>query len=265
LKGEKKVKLRTFAFVVMLAAGSIITVSAASAQEVKPRFEFEGRYWWPEITGSFKAVSADIGSGIDIKDDLGVEDEGIPEGKLTWYTGPKSSLRVSYYQVGYDGADLLERTIQFKGNTYAVGVNVESSLDVQNAKLGWAWQFINLAEDKIKLGTLLETSIYWGDYSVKRQDGLLEASQDFMAPVPAIGGAMNVTPWEWMDAYLDVSGLPLGSYGHTLNVEGGVKIIPMENVSVIGGYRYSDLDFEGDPEFLKMTLSGPFVGATLRF
>jgi hypothetical protein len=234
-------------------------------QKSRPTIEFEARYWFPELSGSVKAVSADVGSGVNYKDDLDLGNEGVPEGRITWYPGPNSWLRFSYFQVSYEGDNRLERTIAFRGREFTIGTTIQSTADIKDAKLGWAWQFINLADGKIKLGTLLEASLAWVDVSIKSTGGLIKAEKSYTVPLPAIGFSLNVAPWKWMDGFLDLSGLPLGEYGHTFNVEGGLKIIPIKNVSVLGGYRYSDLKYENHPDFIKVRLSGPFVGATLRF
>ncbi len=234
-------------------------------QESTQKIEFEARYWWPQLSGSVKAVSNDVGSGVDFKDDLGMGNEAIPEGRVTWHTGPNSWLRLSYLQASYDGENTLERTIDFNGRTFTLGTTVESDADLKYGILGWAWQFINLADGKIKLGTLLEVSVVSEDCSIQGTGGLPEADTSLTAPVPAIGGALTVAPWEWIEGSLNLSGLPLGKYGHTLNVEGGLNFILMKNVSVLCGYRYADLDVEDDLDFIKVRLSGPFVAAMLRF
>ena len=152
-----KKESKAIILVMMLIGVPVFLVSSGWAQEKpeqkgRPTIEFEGRYWFPELSGSAKAVSADIGSGVDYKDDLGMGDESVPEGRITWYPGPNSWVRFSYFQVGYDGENRLERTITFRGQEFAIGTTVQSSADIKSAKLGWAWQFINLADGKIKLG-----------------------------------------------------------------------------------------------------------------
>lgn len=64
---------------------SFVSVQGKAEENTRAKIEVEGRYWFPELSGSAKAVSADIGSGVDYKDDLGMGDEGIPEGRITWY------------------------------------------------------------------------------------------------------------------------------------------------------------------------------------
>ena len=265
-----KKKLIVFVFAIALVVVQTIAVSYVSGQEKpeqksRPTIELEVRYWFPELDGSAKATSGDRRSGVDFKDALGMGDEGIPEGRITWYPGPNSWLRLSYFQVGYDGENKLERTITFGGREFTIGTTLQSSADIKNLKLGWAWQFINLADGKIKLGPLLEASLNWVDVSIQRTGGAIKAEKSYTLPLPAIGFSLNVAPWKWMDGFLDLSGLPLGKYGHAFNVEGGVKIIPIKNVSILGGYRYNDDQFEDGPKFIKLRFSGPFLGATLRF
>lgn len=263
-------RTRVSSFLIILAFLQTIAVSYASAQEdpeqrSRPTIEFEARCWWPQLSGSLKAVSSDIGSGIDFKDDLGMGDEAIPEGRVTWHTGSNSWLRLSYLQASYEGEKTLERTIDFSGRTFTLGTTVQSDADIKYGTLGWAWQFANLANGKIKLGTLLEVSVVSEDCSIQGTGGLLESDTSLTAPVPAIGGALTVAPWEWLEGSLNLSGLPLGRYGHTFNAEGGLNFIVMKNVSVLCGYRYADLDVEDDPDFIKVRFSGPFAAATLRF
>ena len=262
---KTKVALVLMGLVMVLAWVFPAAAQDKPADNTRVKIEFEGRYWFPELSGSAKAVSANIGSGIDYKDDLGIKDENFPEGRISWYPGPNSRLRVSYFQVGYHGENRLERTITFRGREFTIGTTVRSTGDIKDVKLGWTWQFINLANRKIKLGTLLEGGVAWVDYSVKDTSTLIKAEKSYTVPLLAIGFSLNVAPWKWMDGSLDLSGLPLGEYGHTFNVEGGLKIIPVKNVSVLGGYRYSDVNYENHPDFVKVRLSGPFVGATLRF
>jgi len=84
--------------------------------------ELEGRYWFTELQGKMKVTDSNgIGTDIDLKDDLGIKDEGIPEIRLTWYTGKKSKIWAAYGQVGYEGDKNVERTIQFEDVSYSLG------------------------------------------------------------------------------------------------------------------------------------------------
>jgi hypothetical protein len=50
-----------------------------------------------------------------------------------------------------------------------------------------------------------------------------------------------------------------------LHVEGGVKFYPSRTFGVVGGYKYERYRWVDDPDFLRITSHGPFVGGVLRF
>jgi len=236
-------------------------------KETGPRVEFEGRYWITDLTAKAKVTESGIGTDIDFKADLGLKDENFPDVRFTWYTGPKSKLRLAYTQVAYSGAKNVERTIEFNGKTYVVGTRVITDLDVKYLRLGWAWQFINIAEGKVKLGTLLEAKGALVDISLDAPNLIppIEESEDFIGGLPTVGVALDINPHKIVNVFAEVSGIYAGKYGYFLDGEAGLKIIPIKNLSILGGYRILDFKVEDDPDFAKLKISGPFLGATLRF
>lgn len=238
-------------------------------KKTKPRvrLEFEGRYWITDLTGEAKVTESGIGTKIDFEEDLGIKDENLPEGRFTWYTGPNSKLRLTYTQVAYSGDKNIERTIEFGGKTYTVGTRVKTDVDLIYVRLGWAWQFINIAKGKVKLGTLLEAKGFLVDISLDAPDlpSPVEESEDFIGGLPTVGLALDINPHRILNIFAEVSGIYAGNYGYLFDGEAGVKIIPIKNLSLFGGYRLLDLKAEDDPDFAKLRILGPFAGITLRF
>ena len=232
-----------------------------------PKVEFEGRYWITDLTAKAKVTDSGIGTEIDFKADLGIKDEDFPDLRFTWYTGPKSKLRLAYTQVAYSGDKNIERTIEFGGSTYTVGTRVITDLDVKYLRLGWAWQFINIANGKVKFGTLVEAKGFFIDISLDAPNLIppIKESEKFVGGLPTVGAALDINPHKVVNVFAEVSGIYAGEYGYFLDGEAGVKIIPIKNVSVVGGYRILDFKAEDDPDFVKLRISGPFVGVTLRF
>lgn len=255
--------LRRFLFSVCFL---VITIGVAFAQDTK--VEFEGRYWITDLTAKAKLTEADItGTDIDFKADLGIEDKNFPDARFTWYTGPQSKLRLTYTQIDYSGDKNVERTIEFGGETYTVGTRVITDLDVNYLRLGWVWQFINVAEGKVKFGTLLEVKGFWLDTSLEAP-GLIppvKESGKFAAGLPTIGVALDINPQKMVNIFAEISGLPAGKYGYFFDGEAGMKIIPIKNLSIIGGYRIFDIKAKDEPDHARLRISGPFIGATLRF
>ena len=65
-----KKESKALVLVIVLITIPVFLVSSGWGQEKpkqkdRPTIEFEGRYWFPELSGSAKAVSVNVGSGID--------------------------------------------------------------------------------------------------------------------------------------------------------------------------------------------------------
>lgn len=232
----------------------------------EPTIEFEGRYW---ITGlkSHVKVTEDslIGTDIDLVDDLGIADEDFPEARLRWNTGPNSMLRLAYTQVAYSGDKNLERTISFNGSSYVVGTPVSTDLEVDYLRLGWAWQFINIGDGTIKIGPLLEAKAFMLDVSLDAPSIGVSESEDFMMALPAIGAILDINLGQKINIFAEISGLPSTDYGHFFDTEIGIKFIPIKNLSIVAGYRIIDIELEDDDSYGEVDITGPFIGATLRF
>jgi len=242
-----------------------IPINMVLADDVK--VEFEGRYWITNLSGSAKVVDHGIGTDIDFKSDLGLTNKNFPEGRFTWYTGPNSRLRLAYTQIDYSGDKDIARILEFNGKTYTLGTRVITDLKVNYLKLGWIWQFIHTADGVFKLGTVLEAKGFWTDTSLKAPNMIppIDESKKLVAGLPTVGLAIDINPHEIVNIFGEVSGLPAGKYGYFFDGEAGVKIIPIKNFSIVGGYRLFDIKADDDPNYAKLRISGPFVGATVRF
>ena len=236
-------------------------------RETRVKVELEGRYWITDFTAEAKVTESGIGTDIDLKDDLGLKDEDLPDVRFTWNTGPKSKLRLAYSQVAYSGDETIERTIEFAGETYTVGTRVITDFDVKYLRLGWAWQFINIANGRVKLGTLLEAKGALIDISLDAPYLIppIKESERFIGGLPTVGAALDINPHKLVNIFAEVSGIYAGKYGYFLDGEAGIKIIPIKYVSILGGYRILDFQVEDDPDLAQLRISGPFVGITLRF
>jgi hypothetical protein len=238
--------------------------SLVSAAE-KPLLEFEGRYWMPSFSAKAKVVEAEIGSEFDAVDDLGIEDENLPDGRITWHTGPNSRLRLGYTQVDYSGSKDIARTIQFDGETYSAGTRVNSEMDIKYLRLGWIWQFINIANDKVKLGTIVEAKALSADVSLEAPNAGISESEYVVGGLPTVGLALDINPVKNVTLFGEVSGLSAGRYGHFVDVEAGLEYKLCKYFSINGGYRLIDLKVDYDSNLAKLQIAGPFAGGKISF
>jgi hypothetical protein len=251
------------AFVIIV----LVTPCFAFAQKKEVTLEIEGRYWITDLQGKAKVTDHDIGTSIDLKRDFDMKDENYWENRITWYTGPKSKIRFAYTQVHYEGDEILRRTINFGEETFNFGTRVETDVHLRYFRLGWAWQFINIANGIIKCGTLLEGKGYWGKVAIEAPDLAtpVKESKKFIFGLPTLGVALDIRPHKILNIFGEASGMTAGSYGYTYDAEAGIKLIPIKILSLMGGYRIMEFKAENDPDYAKVRVHGPFVGVTVRF
>jgi hypothetical protein len=229
--------------------------------------EFEGRYWFPNLQGNVKVTQNDIGTNINLKRDLDIENEGYPEFRLTWYTGPKSKIRVAYTQANYEGDTNLAKAIEFNGEIYNIGTRAESELDIKYLRLGWAWQFINMGKGKFRLGTLVDGKVFWVKGSLEAPDlsPPVKESESFFFGLPTIGLALDINPHRILNIFAEGSGMYAGSYGYMYDAEAGVKLIPIKILTLLAGYRILEFKGQIEHDYVKARVYGPFAGVTVRF
>lgn len=243
----------------------IILTTIASAE-----FEFEGRYWFPDLTGKAKVSEGSIvGTDIDLVSDLGFDNKNLPEGRLMWNLSPRNKFRVAYTQFHYSGDQNITRTFIYGGQVYTIGSRVVSDLKIQYVRAGWIWDFIDEQQGRFKVGTILEAKGIWLKAKVDAPNVVppISAEEKVVVGLPTIGVAVDINPTSMVNIFGEVSGLPAGNYGYCLDAEAGLKIAPVKYFTIFGGYRYLDAKGEesSNDDFVKAKLEGPFAGATLQF
>jgi hypothetical protein len=245
---------------VMVAFALLLTHAVAAAQVI----ELEGRYWFTDIDGSVKTKSG--GTEIDLVDDLGFDRENTPEGRLTFFTGPNSRIRLAYAHLKFDADQTLSRTLTFEGSTFTVNSRVSSELEVHYGRLGWLWQPLTIP-GLLKFGGVLEAKGFVVDGSLRTRGNTPEVreSTSFPLVLPTVGLALDVTPHQVVHLFAEASGLPAGGLGHIVDAEAGLRVFPVAFLGLSAGYRVFDLRAEKHDDFAKLRIFGPFVGAVLRF
>jgi hypothetical protein len=229
--------------------------------------ELGGRYWVTNSTQRLKLTQHGVGTDIDLKSDLGFKDRNFPEVRFNWYSKRRSKLMIDYFQVGYEGDKDVERTVAFSGATYTLGTRVVSNLDIRQVKMGWAYQFVNVAGGKFKLGTLLAGHGLFLDASLSAPNlrTPLKQSDKLAAGFPTVGLALDVNPDRKVNLAGDFSGITVGKYGYTVDGELALKFMPVRHLGLTLGYRGFRVNPKFEPDFAIVRISGPFAGASLRF
>jgi len=115
------------------------TVSWAQETE-KYNMLLEGRYWYPKLNSTVKIVENQIGTDINLVDDLGFDKEkGFGEGRLQIKVSPYHKFNFSYLPMKWEGDKAISRNIQFSGQTYPAGTRVQSEETLKLFKGGYEY------------------------------------------------------------------------------------------------------------------------------
>lgn len=224
----------------------------------------EARYFNPNI--SFTAKSDSIaynGGAINFKNDLGISDKNMMEYRVRFGDG----LRLSYGKFSYSGHSILSQNLSYEGNTYTASTPIDSNLGIKYGRATW---FKTLNKSNVTDTKLLfdlkcfefETKVA-GDIA----GATITSEKTFRGAVPTIGFAANTKLGQNVSAFGEITGLPMGKYGHFYDYEAGVRYIAARDVVINAGYRSFDLNVK-DPDNednVRLKLSGPFFNVQYKF
>ena len=230
------------------------------------RIEFQGRYWTTDLDTRIKVASNSVeGTDVDLKDDLGINDEDFPEARLTIALSKHNKMRFGYTQISYNGERNITRTIMFNGKSYTLGSKVETDFDLKYLRLGWIWEFINIGDGVFEGGTLFEVKGFIIEASLNAPSLSISESEDFRGAFPSLGLTLGMQPHKSVNLFAEASGISAGNYGYFYDAEVGVEFTITKSFTILGEYRILELKAEDDSNYAKLKIKGPFAGGTLRF
>ena len=144
-------------------------------------------------------------------------------------------------------------------------------------ELYYAYSFVN--DGELEFGTMLGVSAYYNKYTISGEasvggvgTGLQTTSDNFLAPLPAIGAYFDFTLLPQFFVYGKVKWLPKitisGRSGSMIDATAGLDIFFTKNIGIGGGYEYSKIDYEHPvPGGVDISLkySGPLAYLALAF
>ncbi len=229
--------------------------------------EFEGRYWAPELSGELEVQTRGVGTRVDLRADLGIQDNEFPEGRLTLRPTRKLKLRAAFMPLSYAGDAEVARTIRFAGETFRLDTRVVSDLDLDYGRVGLAWQFIGFGRGAFRLGPLIEAKVLRGEVALSAPDLPLtvSVSEEFEVAFASAGLALDIEPSSRLHLFAEATGSVGIDEGDLRDAEAGIRYRPFPRLWVLAGYRVFELEAEEGDDFLDIEIEGVFFGLELRF
>ncbi len=249
-----------------LSAAFLLTCLAAPARAL-PGFEagVRGTYWFPDLSATAQSTTAGVvETRFDVKDDLGVGDEDFLSGEAFVRFG-RTTFRLGYLPVRFDGSQTLTRSIVFGGQTFSVSDNVISRLDVTllNAELQVDVLRPDLVAANFRIGLI--GKVEYVDGEVELSGSVASEKEDFRLPIPMVGLAAEAGfLGDRVRVDARVTGMAY-SGNHLYEADVFASVAPFPFFRLQGGYRFIDLSVDEDDVEVDLELKGPYVGVRFSF
>ncbi len=223
----------------------------------------EARYFAPHFNAEVQSDNISYNGGkISLKDQFGIGNTGAPE-----FIFKYSGLSLDYIHVHGSGDNNLGlNNLRFKGTTFDGNISTKSDFDY--FKLNYEQNIVSVLGTGVSWNAGVAAMHWRGKVEGTDVYGFSASkSREYWAPVPMIGiGAHAQIPtMDSLKFHANISGLPLGGFGHFYDLELGVRYFPIENLAITAGYRRIDVHLEHDDDYGNLTLNGPYGGLRFEF
>ncbi|MET0516732.1 MAG: hypothetical protein ABW047_15550 [Nitrospiraceae bacterium] len=204
---------RTSLFLLLLLsccqAFTMMNPECASAQDAEKealpnRFMVRGgaNFIWNAETNMRLSGQRGIGATINYGDTLrGEQTDTVPRVDAYFRFNPQHSIGFTWYRVGRDGLNAIDKSIDFGNVTFPIGASVQSTLDIALYQFYYNYSFYH--NEKVELA--LSAGFYLTEISASLTSlttvGSLintgtKSATDLLAPLPQIGFLMRyyITP-----------------------------------------------------------------------
>ena len=224
----------------------------------------EFRNFNPSLT--FKAQVSGDASATDFKNDLGLADKKSNEFRLNL----GRTLRLAYTKFSYGGFGTpTVGNVTYDGQDFDVTADVTTNIDINYYRLSWLIPVTT--SDEMTTKWIIDLKAFKFNTKLVGEDPTthnpVTVQKSFQGAIPTIGFAASFRLASNLTAYGEITGLPLGKYGHFYDMEGGVKY-EIGELAIGAGYRNFDFnvkDGSTNGNNVQLKLAGPYYNVSYKF
>jgi hypothetical protein len=232
------------------------------------RIEAEVGSWSPRADMKTAGTGLGVpGTRIDMNQEFGLEDRGLPELRLAVRPGARHRLRLEYVPFRYESTATLSRDITFNGVVYPAGSPATATVAWQAIRLRYEYRF--LVRRRTFAGLLFEVDRT--NLQVRLRSAFAnERASSSVPTIPAIGGIVRIYPAGRVAVTGQVTGFgvpdrPNQQYGgHYLNAEVDGTVTVARHLGVRAGYRTINIRHLGEADSGTLRMSGLSFGVVVR-
>ena len=230
-------------------------------------------FWFPSssilvASGGGGALTGIVGTQIDARTDLGLEDHRMSEMQLVLRPSKRNKFYFQYIPIHFDMSSVLKRPLVFNGQLYQLSLPVNSSLDWNAYRIGYEFDFVSRSRGYA--GFMLEAK--YTDTTVSLAAPGISEFASARAPVPAIGGIGRVYIVPNISVTGELSGFELpaslikGDSGHYIDYQIYGTVNFTNNIGVQAGFRSLDVNFLVNTNYSgAFTMRGLYLGVVARY
>jgi hypothetical protein len=249
--------------ILLLLTVFCLVASPALADEM---FALKGGYLKLRPKGDFAVSGGGLqGTSVDMDDDLGFDDSEnyLVEGAMKF-----GSFRIfaAYMPVKFSGDGELTQDINFNGETFIAGSQVDSDVDIKLYQAGLAWYLVDVDDLPVRLQFGPELTAIYIDADLNMQENVFNIQESASAgvPVATIGLRGRLALGDYLGVVGRVGYLDFKDNSF-LDADVQVEISPLPMIGLFAGYRYLDVDVDESDVVINATFEGPYAGAMIRF
>jgi outer membrane protein len=249
--------------------GIACLVSTAQAAGV----EFAVGGWRQALTGTFSYKALDSGDVIDVENDLAIDDETKPFGRIKIET---PAFVPNIYLVGagaeFEGTGSKSVALQFGDTTFNADTALTSKIQANqyDIALYYGLPFIRTATaGKLNVDVGLNVRIADLDAEITGTSGTstITERESLVVPVPMLYLAVTFSPIDAIAFEAEGRGISVGG-NKFYSLTGRLRFQLGGPLFVAGGYRFDKLELDDDSDedlITDIELAGPFVELGMKF
>ncbi|MDQ6964235.1 MAG: hypothetical protein Q9M13_04865 [Mariprofundales bacterium] len=175
-------------------------------------------------------------------------------------------LSLNILPISVGGSKTLTTPITFAGKTYNIGTNINSSFKSTIYDLGYTYFFINMDDLPSRLQLGVEFTLKLNQIKSSISSSAVGSSTiTTTAPIPTVGLRGRIALADFVGLVGRIGYASVGRRGSYLDVDSQVEFSLLPLVGGYAGYHYIQLKTNSSNSFSDIRLSGPYLGAMVRF
>jgi hypothetical protein len=223
-----------------------------------------GHYTYMQPSGTTYITKGGVdgtATTVDLHDDL---DTG---GGNAWEVGVgvryrRHRVHLSYEWMSFSGDRVLTEPLIFHAETYPLGEQVKSTLDLTFLKAGYDYAFVLTPKFSARAG--LSAWLWDFDQRMKGIDSGIDSERSFSHVFPLLD-LYGEYRFGWAHVGLRASGGGVASDRYIVDLEATVGARIGKSISIDVGYRWMQFDFHETTNLADMTFQGPSISISTVF